>query len=164
MTYTINPKERAAALKKYLSPEFKAEILANRQMTSDRLSATNISVPFPSIEIQRNEGLQIVREKCDELNRAWRVKRGVFRSGLILASVATYEDKLWYHVSFSLKDKIPSYEQTLFVRKACFSGSAKVIQVFPPVEEHYSFHPNCLHLWSCLEKDLLPDFRSMGMV
>jgi hypothetical protein len=164
MSYTISPSKRAAALKKYQSLEFKAVVLANRQMTCDRLFATKTPMPFPTLEIQQREGLQIIRENCDELNRAWRVKRGVFRSGLILASVATYDDGLWYHVSFSLKDKIPSYEQTLFVRGSIFPASAKVIQVFPPVDEHYNFHPNCLHLWSCLEGDRLPDFRSMGMV
>jgi hypothetical protein len=164
MTYTIPPTERVKALKKYLSPEFKAEVLKNRRKTTDRINELKIPVPFPPVEVQQAEGLQILREKCGQLNRAWRVKGGVFRSGLILASIATYDDQLWYHVSFSLKDKIPSYEQTLWVRRTLFCASAKVLQVFPPIDEHYSYHPNCLHLWSCLEGDRLPDFRSMGMV
>ena len=61
--------------------------------------------PFPPLEVQRQAGLQLIKNSCGEFNRAWRVKAGVFKGGLILASVATYDEKLWYHVSFSLRDK-----------------------------------------------------------
>jgi hypothetical protein len=52
----------------------------------------------------------------------------------------------------------------LIISDKPYCASAKVVQVFPPVTEHYNLHPNCLHLWSCLEADGLPDFQTMGAV
>lgn len=154
--------DQAIALKK--SPELIRATEANRLETIDRINQGRIPAPWPVDAFCRIAGLQPIKSHFDSLNRAYRVKRGVFRGGLILASVATYGDQLWYHVSFSLKDKIPSYEQTIFVRQALFGPDLKVIQVFPPLEEHYNLHPNCLHLWACLEGDCLPDFRTLGAV
>jgi hypothetical protein len=148
----------------FQTKEFRTLCVENFAITQKRIKELGVNPPFPPLEVTRLEGLQIIRENCNELNRCWRVKRGIFRHGLIFASVATYDGKLWYHASFSLKDKIPTYEQTLFVRGVVFCASAKVIQVFPPVTEHYNLHPNCLHLWSCLESDGLPDFRTMGAI
>ena len=65
----------------------------------------------------------------------------------------------WIHLSVSRTDRIPSYMELCEI-KALFIGlEKKAIQVFPAQSEHYNFHPNCLHLWSPLDSDPLPDFR-----
>jgi hypothetical protein len=158
--YKIAPEERNKALALTASAEYRAEVAANYAKSAARINSLFIADPFP----QPDQSLQPIREKWTDLNRVWRVKKGVFRGGLIFASVAIYDDQLWYHVSFSLSDRIPSYEQMAWVRQTIFSPTLKVLQIFPPLDEHYSFHPNCLHLWACLEEDLLPDFRTMGVV
>jgi hypothetical protein len=73
-------------------------------------------------------------------------------------------DQAWYHVSFSHNKYLPDYHHVTWMRDSFFLANEKVIQVFPPKDQHYNFHPNCLHLWACLEGDVLPDFRTMGLV
>lgn len=162
--YKISPEKRVKALALIDSAEYRAEVAANYAATFKRINELFIEEPFPLPERFEFYGLQPVKQDWAELQRVYRVKKGVFRGGLILASVAIYDDQLWYHVSFSLKDRIPNYEQMAWVRWAIFASNLKVLQIFPPIDEHYSFHPNCLHLWACLEGDCLPDFRTMGAV
>jgi hypothetical protein len=162
--YKIAFEERDKALALTTSAEFRAEVAANYAKSAARNNELIRADPFPQPDRHEFYGLQPVKKDWTDLQRVWRVKKGVFLGGLIFASVSMYGDRLWYHVSFSLCDRIPSYEQTAWVRQTIFSPTLKVLQIFPPLDEHYSFHPNCLHLWACLEEDLLPDFRTMGVV
>lgn len=162
--YKISPEKREAALALRGSAEYRSEAMANYDKTIARINNLFIDEPFPLPGVLEFYGLQPIKKDWTAIGRVYRVKKGVFRSGLIRASVAIYEEQLWYHVSFSLRDRIPSYEQMAWVRGACFSPNLKVLQIFPPIDEHYNFHPNCLHLWACLEGDHLPDFRTMGAV
>ena len=75
------------------------------------------------------------------------------------------DNKAWLHVSVSREHKIPSYQDLLFAKNTLIGAEKKAIQVFPPATEHVNIHPYCLHLWSCLERDSLPDFaRENGMI
>ena len=65
----------------------------------------------------------------------------------------------WLHVSFSRRNKDPSYFDMRRVKELFVGKSRKAIQVLPAEDEHFNFHPHCLHLWSPLEKDPLPDLR-----
>jgi hypothetical protein len=164
MSYKMTPEERDKTLALVTSEDYRAEVAANYALSAARINSLFLADPFPQPDRHEFYGLQPVKKDWTDLQRAWRVKKGVFRGGLILASVSTYGDRLWYHVSFSLRDRIPSYEQMMWVRQTIFPSTLKVLQIFPPLDEHYSFHPNCLHLWACLEEDLLPDFRTRGAV
>ena len=86
-----------------------------------------------------------------------------FPSGLhCLASVEEKADGYpWLHVSFSRSDRIPSYQDMAFVRDRFFRPEDLVVQVFPPREEHYNHHPNCLHLWSRIGPRPIVDLRSV---
>jgi hypothetical protein len=161
---SVDPEETAITAKKRKSIEYETLLAANIAETLKRIADLRLIPPWPPEPFCKMAGLQPIKNQWDVVNRAWRVKRGVFRNGLILASVATYEHQVWYHVSFSLKDKVPTYEQMMFVKEAMFSPSNKVIQVLPARSEHYNLHLDCLHLWTCLEGDRLPDFRTLGMV
>jgi hypothetical protein len=74
------------------------------------------------------------------------------------------DDRLWWHISFTRQDRlIPTYSQTNQVRKAVF-GDRWCIQVFPGKDEHVNDHTGCLHLWHCLDGEVLPDFRKFGTI
>lgn len=75
----------------------------------------------------------------------------------ILASVDPAMDGTWYHVSFSLPDRIPSYEDMLAVRRTMFRPDVTVLQIFPPADQHVNEHPFTLHLWQYLDAE--PPFR-----
>lgn len=84
---------------------------------------------------------------------------------LILGSICIEQDgRIWYHVSLSRIDEMPSYKDLCFVKKYFVGEDRWAIQVFPKKSEHVSDHDRTLHLWTCLEADILPDFRKNGTI
>jgi len=80
-------------------------------------------------------------------------------------SVSVHEDgKRWIHVSASKKRQIPTYDELCFVKKEFIGENRKAIQIFAKLDEHINIHPNCFHLWSCLDNDGLPNFGKDGMI
>jgi len=78
---------------------------------------------------------------------------------VVIQSVTKEQDgKQWVHTSYSRKNRIPSYEDTLFIKKNFIGDDLKAIMIFPEKKEHVNIHPFCLHLWFCLDSDGLPDF------
>lgn len=80
--------------------------------------------------------------------------------GLVVIQSTSVEldGKLWLHTSYSRKKRIPTYEDTQFIKKYFIGDDKKAIAIYPKIEEHVNIMPYCLHLWSCLEDDSLPDF------
>lgn len=85
---------------------------------------------------------------------------------LMVIVTGTLEDdgKRWLHVSASRPARVPSYRDLCMVKSIFIGDSRKAVQVFAPASEHVNIHPYCLHLWSCLDGDGLPDFRSGGVI
>jgi hypothetical protein len=137
----------------------------NQVETQNLMQSHGITSPLPDDFKASSFFLQPVdKQGWHEYRRNYRVKSGICKGMLILASIATYEGEVWYHVSFSFRESIPTYEQSVWLRTAMFPPHLKALHIFPPVDEHFSLHPNCLHLWANLERDPLPDFRTAGMV
>lgn len=80
---------------------------------------------------------------------------------LVIFGGNRYDGKKWLHVSFSFRDHIPTYDDMRDV-KDLFLREHKAIQVLPPAVEHVNIHPHCLHLWACIDGDLLPNFLRFG--
>lgn len=78
----------------------------------------------------------------------------------VFVEVELQERNAWIHLSVSRRDRIPSYMELCEVKALFIGPERKAIQVFPRQSEHYNFHPNCLHLWSPIDSDPLPDFRN----
>jgi hypothetical protein len=95
---------------------------------------------------------------------------GVFQhiNGLrVISSVArdtSQDNRRWQHVSLSRPDRLPTNNDTMNVKQLFIGLERKAIQVLPKASEHCNDHPYCLHLWSCLDGDRLPDFRINGQV
>jgi hypothetical protein len=68
------------------------------------------------------------------------------------------DESVWLHVSVSRANQLPSYEDLVTVKEIFIGCDAKAIMVFPPRDKHVNIHPNCLHLFSCLTGDPLPEF------
>jgi len=77
----------------------------------------------------------------------------------VIVSVAQEADnRAWLHVSCSRPDRLPSYDDLCLVKAEFVGADRKAIQVFPAQAEHVNIHLYCLHLFSCLDEDPLPDF------
>lgn len=70
---------------------------------------------------------------------------------------------LWLHASVSRRDRCPTYDELTEVRGHLFRPSDTVLHVWPPADEHFSFHPYCLHLWTPMDGSRpIPDLRGDG--
>lgn len=78
---------------------------------------------------------------------------------IVVQSVGKELDgKLWIHTSYSRRNRIPTYQDTAFIKKHFIGDDKKAIAVYPKIEEHVNIMPYCLHLWSCIDDDPVPDF------
>ncbi len=82
------------------------------------------------------------------------------RDGLrVIVTASTELDrKVWLHVSLSRADRLPSYDDMKAVKDVFVGREATACQVFAPASKHVNIMPHCLHLWSCLDGDVTPDF------
>jgi len=107
-----------------------------------------------NITADRSDGWEIVDYKCDGF-----MYRNKKKGLLVIVSISKENDGLyWVHVSFSRKSRMPSYFDITLVKKLFIGEDKKAIMVFPSKKEHVNFHEYCLHLFHCIEKDVLPDF------
>ena len=79
--------------------------------------------------------------------------RGLF---VMVSGAVELDGKRWIRVSLSRRERMPSYEDMALVKRLFLGEEKRAIQVFVPATEHYNLHPNCLHLWHCLDGDGLP--------
>lgn len=74
----------------------------------------------------------------------------------IVASTDRDDDGVrWRHISVSLKDRYPSWEELKAARYQFFDDEREVIQVFPPKSAYLNLHDNCFHLWSRVDRKRL---------
>jgi hypothetical protein len=53
----------------------------------------------------------------------------------------------WDHVSVSLPDRCPTWDEMSIVHRMFFKPREMAMQLHVPASEHISYHPYCLHLW-----------------
>ena len=53
----------------------------------------------------------------------------------------------WDHVSVSLKNRCPNWEEMCFIKDLFFYDNETVIQYHPKKSEYINCCENCLHLW-----------------
>lgn len=80
--------------------------------------------------------------------------------GLVVISSVSKEadNKFWQHVSVSRKSRLPSYDDLKLVKSMFIGDDKEAYQVFVKESNHVNIHPYCLHLWSCLDGNVMPDF------
>jgi hypothetical protein len=83
---------------------------------------------------------------------AYRTKRGipgayeVKHKGAQLLIIAS-NGMGWEHVSVSLKDRPPTWDEMCWVKDLFWEEDECVVQYHPPRVEYVNLHPHCLHLW-----------------
>lgn len=53
----------------------------------------------------------------------------------------------WDHVSVSLPDRCPTWDEMVLVKRAFFEASEWAVEYHPPAQKNISVHDFCLHLW-----------------
>jgi len=60
----------------------------------------------------------------------------------------------WEHVSVSLKDRCPTWEEMCEIKELFFDKEDTVMQLHPPKSKYVNVHNYCLHLWRPLEEKI----------
>ena len=60
----------------------------------------------------------------------------------------------WEHVSISLSDRVPRWNEMCKVKDLFWDEEDCAIQFHPPKSMYVNCHPNCLHLWRPIGIDL----------
>ena len=128
------------------------------QAKAEQLLADNPGVTIPYPEPAKLpwvvSPVQMPLNNRDPGGGMYRVRSGKHAGAAIIASAGVYEDEqLWYHVSISRKNRVPSYEDLAFLKEHFVGPSRWAIQLFVPTKEHINIHPNALHLWHCVTAD-----------
>lgn len=74
---------------------------------------------------------------------------GAFRLpllGQVFTIIASTGDD-WEHVSVSLPDRTPTWDEMCEVKRLFFHGRETVIQYHPATDAYINLHNHCLHLW-----------------
>lgn len=80
-----------------------------------------------------------------------------FPSGPTLRVIASDEFG-WEHVSVSLPNRCPQWEEMDFVKDLFWDATDTVVQFHVPKDSHINFHRFCLHLWRAKEQEFpIPD-------
>jgi len=69
----------------------------------------------------------------------------------------------WEHVSVSLPNRCPTWDEMCFIKDKFWGEKDAVIQFHPPKSESINVHPYCLHLWRSNEGQIhLPETCLVG--
>lgn len=58
-----------------------------------------------------------------------------------------YKNQEWYHVSVSLPNRCPTWDEMAKIKNLFFGEEITAIQFHPKKSEYINNHPYCLHLW-----------------
>jgi len=126
------------------------------QLTRD---ITEAELPFPA---DTPYGFRLA--DADYLYRVYRGVHGRQKGLLVLADYAAKMDgKLWYHVSYSRRGKLPDYGDSELVKRLFVGENRWAISVWAERTNHVNIHPYVLHLWSCNERPF-PEFSVGGSI
>lgn len=60
----------------------------------------------------------------------------------------------WEHVSVSLSHRTPNWKEMCYIKNLFWDENDCVIQFHPPKNEYVNNHPNCLHLWKPVGREI----------
>lgn len=70
----------------------------------------------------------------------------------------------WEHVSVSLPNRCPTWEEMVYIKNQFWARDDCVIQFHPPESEYINNHPYCLHLWRQIGATIaMPDKSLVGI-
>lgn len=85
---------------------------------------------------------------------SWMGQRGddtcgafVFKHNGAFLRVLAAAGEGWDHVSVSLIDRCPTWDEMEFVKRKFFKDDETAMQLHVPAKDHINHHPYCLHLW-----------------
>lgn len=72
---------------------------------------------------------------------------GVFRLPQFGLMVIASQGAGWDHLSVSHRQRCPTWDEMVIVKRAFFKRDEWALEYHPPEKANISLHPYCLHLW-----------------
>jgi hypothetical protein len=73
---------------------------------------------------------------------------------LIMSSAGEWGSVPWEHVSVSIKNRNPNWDEMCWVKDQFWHDEETAIQFHPPRSEYVNNHRHCLHLWRPLRGEI----------
>jgi len=112
-------------------------------------------------------------ERYRQLTGPWKTTRGdnfglffiptLKPPRMILKVICAPMDMEWQHVSVSLSNRCPSWEEMAMIKNLFWGEDETVIQFHPKKSEYINNHPYCLHLWKHVDGHALPPSILIGI-
>lgn len=102
-----------------------------------------------------------------DLPPAWQIlsrsKHGLsaqHRDGLtvMMSGVIELDGQRWLHLSCSRESRLPNWEDVVKVKETFIGQDTEGIIKLAPRSQWVNLMPFCLHVWSCVDGDVTPDF------
>lgn len=71
--------------------------------------------------------------------------------GACLKVIASTELNGWDHVSVSLLDRCPTWDEMCYIKNLFWEEDEMTIQFHPRKKDYVNMHPYCLHMWKVTE-------------
>jgi hypothetical protein len=86
-------------------------------------------------------------------------------SMFVICTARVEQDGLrWLHVSCSRRDRLPDWADLRLIKHTFIGDDRVALQVLPREHDYVNIAPRCMHLWSCLDGEPVPDFRVHGQI
>jgi len=90
--------------------------------------------------------------------------RGIDGLTVIQSTAIEADGNVWLHTSMSRKSRMPTYDDMARVKRIFIGDDQKAIMVFPDRDHHVNIHPFCLHFYTALFHEPLPEFSFGGSI
>ena len=137
-------------------------------MTSERAGLEPLTVEIPAWVYGRfpDAPVAFAREPDRDFG-PWVYRQIAARRMLSMLVICTgrveADGRRWLHVSASRRDRVPDWYDLKLVKQT-FLPALTALQVLPTVDKYVNLSPNVLHLWACVDGDVVPDFRIRGQI
>lgn len=121
------------------------------------MKATQGTVPALKPRMVLNPAVKMIKEAAD--GYAYQTLNGLF---VIQSEAVEADGNVWLHTSFSRKSRMPTYEDMAMVKRIFIGDGQKAVMVFPDKAHHVNIHPFCLHFFTPLYHEPLPEFSLGG--
>lgn len=77
---------------------------------------------------------------------------------IIVSGSRESDGNRWVHMSTGFSDRLPSWDELKQAKELIFGDERWAVQVLPVKSKYVNIAPYVLHLFHCVDNDVLPDF------
>lgn len=98
--------------------------------------------------------------RWDVFSRSKAGMTAICKNGLVvmMSGCTEMDDKRWLHLSVSREDRIPNWDEIVYVKETFLGKDTEGIVKLAPRSQWVNLMPYCMHIWHCVDGEVTPDF------